>query len=286
MLALVIGEALARGQKELVDAATPRLDAEVLLAHVLGRDRVYLYREYQAEMDPEQAKAYWELIRRRKLGEPVAYLTGHKEFMGLDFIVRPHVLIPRPETELMVTMAWELLEQWPGQPSVAVDVGTGSGAVAVSLAHLVPGARVLATDISAPALEVARANARRHRVAVHFYPGDLLTPLAGVLEPGSVAVVAANLPYLPSSVIPGLPRDVRDFEPGLALDGGEDGFSLYRRLAPGAATMLAPGGHLLLEIAPDQRELALALLPLPRWHTRVLTDLAGHPRLVVACRVV
>lgn len=297
-LTLTIGEALARAQRMLLKmgeespgagspmerSASPRLDAEVLLAHVLGRDRVYLYRESQTLLDPEQARVYFELVRRRALGEPVAYLTGQKEFMGLDFMVGPPVLIPRPETELLVASAQALLEQWPTGQRVVVDVGTGSGAVAISLAHLVPGARVYATDISARALAMARANACRHGVEVSYYQGDLLAPLTGVLKQGTVAVVAANLPYLPSATIPTLSRDVRDYEPRLALDGGADGLSLYRRLVPRAAGMLAPGGHLLLEMAPDQRQQALALVPSPRWSAKVLPDLAGHPRLVVARR--
>jgi release factor glutamine methyltransferase len=282
--ALTIGEALARAQKWLREAGStsPRLDAEVLLAHALGRDRVYLFRESQHRLDAKEARVYRDLVERRARGEPVAYLTGHKEFMGLDFIVGPHVLIPRPETELMVEYALAMLAGCPPGRRVAVDVGTGSGAVAVSLARLAPGAEVYATDISPEALEIARANAGRHGAPVRFYRGDLLSPLQGVLPPGSVAVVAANLPYIPSAEMAGLPRDVRDYEPALALDGGPGGLELYRRLVPGAGELLAPGGHLLVEIAPDQKERALELVPPPRWRSTALPDLAGRPRLIVA----
>lgn len=263
-------------------SASPRLDAEVLLAHVLGRDRVYLFRESGRWLGALEARRYRELVERRARGEPVAYLTGHKEFMGLDFAVGPPVLIPRPETELMVEYALALLAGYPPGRRIAVDVGTGSGAVAVSLARLAPGTEVYATDISPGALAIARANAARHGVTVLFYRGDLLSPLRGVLPPGSAAVVAANLPYIPSEEMAGLPRDVRDYEPALALDGGPGGLELYRRLVPPAGELLAPGGHLLLEIAPAQRERALELVPPPGWRPAVIPDLAGRPRLVVA----
>jgi release factor glutamine methyltransferase len=261
---------------------TPRLDAEVLLAHLLGRDRVYLFRETGRTLPEEIARRYRALVGRRAAGEPVAYLTGSKEFMGLDFTVGPHVLIPRPETELVVEYALAVLAGRSGSRRIAVDVGTGSGAVAVSLARLAPGAQVYATDISEQALAVARANAGRHGVDVRFYCGDLLTPLQGVLGPASAVVITANLPYIPSGDIPGLPREVRCYEPALALDGGPDGLGLYRRLVPGAYSLLAPGGCLLMEIAPDQGDRALELTPPPRWRARVLRDLAGRPRLVAA----
>ncbi|SFQ98220.1 peptide chain release factor N(5)-glutamine methyltransferase [Desulfoscipio geothermicus] len=279
-----IGEMINRAAEHLraSGSETPRLDAEVLLAHALGRDRVYLFRETGRTLPEEIARRYRALIERRVAGEPVAYLTGSKEFMGLDFLVGSHVLIPRPETELMVEYALAALAGWPGSRRIVADVGTGSGAVAVSLARLAPGVQVYATDISEQALATARANAGRHGVDVQFYCGDLLSPLQGVLGPASVAVITANLPYIPSPEMSGLPRDVRCFEPALALDGGSDGLALYRRLVPGAYSLLAPGGYLLMEIAPDQGDRALELTPPPRWRARVLRDLAGRPRLVAA----
>ncbi len=261
-------------------AFSPRLDAELLLAHVLGRDRVYLYREADLVLDEGYERHYRALVKRRAGGEPVAYLTGLKEFMGLDFEVGPHVLIPRPETELMVEKALEILTGWSG-PRVMVDVGTGSGAVAVSLACLAPtDIQVHAIDISPQALNIARANALRHSVTVVFYTGDLLAPLQGVLAPGSVAVITANLPYIPSGAMAGLPRDVRGYEPALALDGGFDGLEIYRRLIPQAEAWLAPGGQLLMEIGPEQGEQALALLVPPCWHASLYPDLAGRQRLI------
>ncbi|MCG8403473.1 MAG: peptide chain release factor N(5)-glutamine methyltransferase [Firmicutes bacterium] len=280
---LTLREELVRAARFLNGrgVSSPGLDAEVLLAHVLGRDRVYLYRESQRYLDGEAARRYRALLKRRAGGEPVAYLTGRKEFMGLDFIVGPPVLIPRPETELLVENALAALAGSPGHPAV-VDVGTGSGAVAVSLARLASRCAVYATDISAEALMLARENAARHGVAVEFFHGDLLSPLRGVLEPGSVAVITANLPYIPKEELSSLPREVRDYEPRTALDGGFDGLEPYRRLVPVAAQYLAPGGMLLMEISPDQAERALALALPPRWESAPVPDLAGRTRLVKA----
>ncbi len=283
MPGITLGEAVYRASRLLKEkgAASPRLDAEVLLAHVLGQDRVYLYRESGRQLDTADAGRYSKLLERRTTGEPVAYLTGHKEFMGFDFLVGPRVLIPRPETELMVEYALGLFKGWAGA-QVAVDVGTGSGAVAVSLARLAPDCAVYATDASAAALAVARQNASRHDVPVYFGHGDLLGPLQGVLEPDAAAVIAANLPYIPQGDLPGLPREVWGFEPHEALDGGPDGLELYRRLIPQALNLLAPGGHLLMEIGPDQARSVLQLTANHLWEASVLPDLAGRPRLAVA----
>jgi len=279
-----VGEALNRAVKRLKQkgAETPRLDAEVLLAHVLEQERVYLYRESLRLLDQVSASRYNQLLMRRAAGEPVAYLTGHKEFMGFDFLVGPHVLIPRPETELLVEQALDLLHQWPDPAPVVVDVGTGSGAVAVSLARLAPDCVVYATDISAAALALARENSGRQGVTLHFAQGDLLAPLGEMLRPGTAALIAANLPYIPAGELPGLPRPVRDFEPRLALDGGPDGLDLYRRLAPQALALLAGGGHLLMEISPAQSGAMRRLLDEALWETDILKDLAGMPRLTVA----
>lgn len=280
-----MGEALNRASRLLKQKGvpSPRLDAEVLLAHVLDRDRVYLYREPERPLEPDAVSRYNHLIERRVAGEPVAYLTGHKEFMGFDFLVGSRVLVPRPETELLVEHALDLLRQRTGPP-VVVDVGTGSGAVAVSLAKLAPGCAVYATDISADALAVARENAGRQGARVYFARGDLLDPLREILIPGTAAVIAANLPYIPAGDMPGLPREVRDFEPREALDGGPDGLDLYRRLVPQALALLARGGHLLMEIAPGQARGILKLTAAPHWETTVFNDLAGRPRLAAACK--
>lgn len=284
-----IAAALARARAFLhqkgIEAAP--LEAEVLLAHVTGTDRVGLYREANRPLSLEEEEKFQELLQRRAAGEPVAYLTGCREFMGLTFRVTRDVLIPRPETELLVEVALELLTGGavPGEERLFLaDVGTGSGAIAVSLARYLGKSTIYATDISPAALAVAAENARRHGVAgrIIFLAGDLLSPLQKVLPPGSLSLVAANLPYIPSDEIKKLMPDVARHEPHLALDGGRDGLELYRRLVPQARELLAPGGYLLMEIDPSQAPLMSRLLPEGAWRYRVRRDLAGRQRLVVA----
>lgn len=306
-----------------------RLDAEVLLAHCLGMERVGLYVNSYRDLDPDAGQWYFSLVERRGRGEPVAYITGVKEFMGLDFTVTPDVLIPRPETELLVEAALAAVaaggrfsvshfsgsrgELFPfhtsftncrkePSPCRIVDVGTGSGAIAVSLAGRLPGAIIYALDISPEALSVARVNAQRHGVAdrIVFLCGDLLGPLPGEIR-GAVDLIAANLPYVPSGEIPGLMPDVGLYEPHTALDGGHDGLDFYRRLIPMAESFLRPGGTLLMEIAPGQGErLTQTVLPgdgsacgnggkgsgepqpCRTRQTGILFDLAGRERLVAA----
>jgi len=282
---VTIREALELAGKKLREsgANTPTLDAGVLLAHVTGLDRAGLYRERERVLAEEVEARFFSLVGRRAAGEPLAYLIGHKEFMGLDFTVNPHVLIPRPETELLVEKALELLPPAP----VVVDVGAGSGAIAVSLAALCPKAVVYATDCSQEALAVAGLNAARHGVAnrVFLCPGDMLEPLAGRVQAGGVDLIVANLPYIPTEDLLALPREIRLFEPPSALDGGAGGLELYRRLIPAAALLLKKGGYLLMEIGCDQGRRMVALLAPPVWEAIILQDLAGLDRLVVARRV-
>lgn len=256
------------------------LDAEVLLSHVTGLDRAALYSELDRPLQNDEAAQYNNLTSRRLSGEPVAYITGHKEFMGLDFFVSRAVLIPRPETEQLVEKALQIL---PSSP-VVIDVGTGSGAIAVSLAFYNREALVYATDRCGEALEVARRNAVRHCVSdrIFLYQGDLLQPLKVCLEACQADLVAANLPYIAESDLPRLPREVRMFEPQLALNGGADGLEHYRRLVPEAAAFLKRNGCLLMEIGWDQGRGAAALFNAQTWDAKVLQDLAGHDRLVVA----
>ncbi len=295
-------EALARAGGHLKEKGieSPFLDAEVLLTHVLGLNRAGLYREAERTLTAAQEKVFGDLISRRSRREPVAYLTGSKEFMGLVFHVNRSVLIPRPETELLVETAlarqgdgsvvWDGVEKAPvllageDRPLLIVDAGTGSGAIAVSLAVFLPSARIHATDCSAPALDVARRNAVACGVErrVMLYEGDLLEPLMSCPSlPGEVDLIAANLPYIPSGDLPGLPPEVYLFEPLVALDGGMDGLALMRRLVPVAAVLLKPGGWLLMEIGADQGEAAAALMPEPVWEVQVHKDLAGRDRLIV-----
>lgn len=270
------------------------LDAEVLLARVLGVERDFLYREPHFPLSPEQYSLFRELVERRAGGEPVAYLVGRREFMGLDFKVDRRVLIPRPETELLVETALVLLggPRPPEGPAVnlppapktgiVADVGTGSGAIALSLAFYLPELVLYATDISAGALDVAGENARRLGVdgRVTLLQGNLLDPLEGLGVEGKISLITANLPYIPSADMAGLPRDVKDFEPRGALDGGPGGLCYYRQLIPGAVEYLAPGGYLLMEIGPGQGRPLKKLAP-AGCSARVLNDLAGRERLVI-----
>jgi release factor glutamine methyltransferase len=283
-LATTIKSALQTARELLAGhgVETPSLDTEVLLAHVTGLDRAGLYRRWESLLAEEEEDRFFALTGRRLSGEPVAYLTGSKEFMGLEFEVDHRVLIPRPETELLVETALKILPPAP----VIIDVGTGSGAIAISLAFYRPQAVVYACDLAPEALAVARSNAVRHGVAsrVFFFRGDLLKPLAGRLPAGGADLVAANLPYITSQDLPGLPREVRLFEPLPALDGGADGLELYRRLVRAAPDFLQRGGWLLMESGDGLAYKMAGLLVRLQWETVVLKDLAGHDRLVAAVR--
>ncbi len=282
---ITVGKALAWARTVLRtgEGETPALDATVLLSTVLGCDRVDLYREPERILTDIERGRFEQMVSDRLEGRPVAYLTGQREFMGLDFLVTPEVLVPRPETELIVEEALRLIHGGP-EDSVVVDVGTGSGAIAVSLARHAPSARVLATDLSEAALSIARQNAERYRVKVEFLLGDLLEPILVALA-GQIDVIAANLPYVPTAQIDTRPPAVRA-EPRVALDGGgPDGLGLYRRLIPQAFRFLRPGGHLLFEIGPGQGGTALALVPRARWESRIMPDLAGWERVVIARRI-
>ncbi|MDP9471870.1 MAG: peptide chain release factor N(5)-glutamine methyltransferase [Chloroflexota bacterium] len=279
-----IAEALGAASARLAAAGreTPRLDAEVLLRHVLGLDRAGLFVRLREPLPVMAWATYEDLVTRRLAGEPVAYLTGVREFMGLDFAVRPGVLVPRPETELLVEWALGWLGQRPA--GTVLDIGTGSGAIAVGVAtHLPPSwdGRIIAADVSAAALMVAEANGVRHSVRnqVCFVLGDLATWCGGPVD-----LLLANLPYLrPDQVAGNL--DLRP-EPVLALVGGEDGLDLIRRLIDDAPRFLAPDGALGLEIDPSQADVVAGLVAttLPDAAVEILPDLAGLARHVVARR--
>lgn len=289
-------EALARGRDYLkrCSVENPFLDAEVLLARVTGLDRAGLYREGERKLAQKEAAAYSQLLARRAAREPVAYLTGEKEFMGLSFLVNPAVLIPRPETELLVENALLLAREFfsSGEPVFLAEAGTGSGAVAVSVASFLPDSFVYATDISPGALAVAEKNAERQgvREKIVFLEGDLLSPLFALGLTGRINIVLANLPYVPTARLKRLAPDVRRYEPLLALDGGPDGLSLYRRLIPQARHLLSVPGWLLVEIGPGQGAGILQFLeddarnaPGGRpWEAEVLFDYGGRERIVRA----
>jgi release factor glutamine methyltransferase len=270
-----------------------RLDAEVLLAGILGVRREDLYVQYARVLTAEEEKLFRDVLERRAIGEPVAYIAGRREFWSLDFAVSPEVLIPRPETELLVESALACLKRLPppmtnpaggtGQFQ-ALDLGTGSGAIAVSLANERGDLAVWATDLSGPALAMARLNARRHGVAprVQFFHGDLFEPVAGRKE--FFDVIVSNPPYIPSAELANLAPDVRDWEPGMALDGGVAGLDFYRRIIAEAPLYLTPEGFLLVEIGPDLAVRVRELLAASGQYEEcaVHPDYSGRPRVVSA----
>jgi len=254
----------------------PRLEAEVLLARVLGKDRVYLYVNYDLPVKKTERDEFREFIKRRVNKEPVAYIVGYKEFMSLEFKVAPDVLIPRPDTEILVETAIDLVKAGSGVR--ICDVGTGSGAIAVSLAFYLPGAQIYAGDISDKALDIARENARRHGVKPYFYLGDLLFPLKGE---ESFDIIVANLPYIPEQEYRGLEPEIRNYEPIAALLAPGDGLDIYRRLVPQAFDMLKPGGYVLLEIGQEQKEEAVKMMQ-GFSEIEVIKDMGNRFRLLKA----
>lgn len=264
-----------------------RLQAELLLAHVLHKPRLKLYLEFERVLDESELAALRELVRRRGAREPLQYLVGSVNFCGLELAVSPAVLIPRPETELLAERAWTFLAGRAGSPEAspaALDFGTGSGCLAISLAVHCPAARVWAVDLSPAALEVARANAARHGVEarIHFVQSD---GFAALPAGERFDLIVANPPYIPTAEIARLQPEVRDHEPRAALDGGPDGTAVIRRLAAGSAAWLKPGGRLMFEVGDGQADAATALLTAAGWGgVKVENDWTNRPRLLVAGR--
>lgn len=278
---MLAGEALRQAATHLHNEGidSPRLDSDLLLAHVLGVNRAAVLARPDRVLTPKELTRFRTLVARRGQREPLAYIVGHREFYGLEFAVGPHVLVPRPETELLVETALGIARGREGPFQIA-DVGTGSGAVAVTLAHHLPSAMVYALDASADALEVASLNAHRHGVSdrVRCLLGDLLKPL-----PGSVGLITANLPYVTSEEWQGLAPEIRRYEPRAALDGGPDGLACIRPLLDSAGSHLQRGGSLLLEIGASQGAAvsALARNSFPRARIDLRQDYAGLDRMVM-----
>jgi len=251
------------------------LECELLLRHALNLSRTQLYLDLDHELRPKQEEAFWHLLKRRLDGEPTAYITGHREFYGLDFYVDHRVLIPRPESELLVETALGLAQNYP--LSTIAEVGTGCGAIAISLALSLPEAKIYATDISAAALEVALVNCQKHGVVdkVHLLHGNMLDPL-----PEAVDLIIANLPYVKQSELARMGS--ARFEPRLALDGGSDGTERIRQLCRQAGGKLRPSGFLLLEIGQGQKRAVTAFLHtlFPNGKIEVVPDLSGIDRVV------
>lgn len=256
-----------------------RRDAELLLLFATGLTRAAMLAHMAGDLDSATAARYAVLIERRFAGEPIQYITGETEFYGLPFRVTRDVLIPRPETEHLVEKAIELATHFP-VPRI-VDIGTGSGAVAVALAHALPGTQITTIDISETALDLACQNAKRNNATVRFLHGDLLAPVAGE----RFEIVVSNPPYVPTTDRHSLAVEVRDYEPGLALFAGEDGLDVYRRLIPAAFSVVVPGGFIALEIGYGQSEAIRTLLSKSGFNDVAFTpDLQGIPRVVTASR--
>jgi release factor glutamine methyltransferase len=256
---------------------SPRMNAEVLLMHALACDRAYLYAHPEREITPDEQARYEVVLAERAGGKPSQYITGHQEFWGLDFIVSPAVLIPRPETEHVLETVLELAREF-ARPRI-VDVGTGSGCIALSLARELPAAEILAVDISPGALEIARANAVRlqldHRV--DFQERDLLHGFT----PASFDFVVSNPPYVAEAEPDKVQREVREFEPRVAVFAGDSGMEAYRLLIPQAHEVLRPGGWLVVEIGFSIEAAVRDLLR--DWReVQVTADLQGIPRVVAA----
>ena len=293
------------GIGQLREAHVPSytLAAELLLLHVLGRDRTWIYSHPEEELSAADAGRYSALLRRRADGEPTQHLTGKQEFWGFEFEVTPDVLIPRPETEHVVEVALDRLavgeiragrrQPLAGEGLHIADVGTGSGCIAIALAKELPAATLVATDISPAALAIARRNAQRHTVAtrVHFVEcnrleGLLNPPLATRHSPLLFDLIVSNPPYIGRREAGTLMREVREYEPEVALYGGEKGYEFYAGLIAQAAMHLKPGGILVVELGQDSLPAVQPLLEASNWtNIGVTKDLAGIPRVLAADRL-
>jgi len=274
---MTLHTALLQGTKLLEDAgvAVPRLTAEVLLSHAIGRDRVYLYAHPEDPLNELGWIHYGRFLHERIEGKPTQYITKRQEFYGREFVVGPDVLIPRPETEHLVEAAIAKIR--PG--NTVLDVGTGSGAIAITLA-LETQARVLATDLSMPALRVAAANARRLEAGITLVACDL----ASCFEPNSIDVLVSNPPYVPRTDHPALQREVRDYEPHVALFAGPSGIEIYERLIEQARAVVRPFGWLLFELGYNSLGPVRDMLGTDWVDVEVRCDLAGLPRVLEAQR--
>jgi release factor glutamine methyltransferase len=282
-----LGAAISRLESEGVPSAP--LAAELLLMHVLGRDRAFLYAHSEYALEADQTARFAQLIEQRAAGTPVQYLTGRQEFWGLEFEVNPSVLIPRPETEHVVEVALARLGARRADPLTVADVGTGSGCLAVALAHELPNAQIFATDISRAALEVAACNAARHGVAgrIEFRRANFLRTYLADSRPVKRCfdLIVSNPPYIGFDEAANLPREVREHEPREALFAGPEGVEAYPRLIAQAETLLRSGGWLVVELGHEGAPRVAPLLQNAPWlHSAVERDLAGIDRVLSAQR--
>ena len=263
---------------------SPRLQIEMLLAHVLQMPRMKLYLNFERALTGAELETLRNLVRRRAEREPLQHIVGTTSFCGLEMAVNRDVLIPRPETELLAEQAWQFLASLGERPSTALDFGTGSGCLAIAIAAKCPQAGVHAVDVSEAALKVARQNAARHGVTerIKFYSGDGFGALPDELQ---FDLLVSNPPYIPSGEISSLQIEVRDYDPVLALDGGADGLDFYRRLAAEGGARLKAGGRMMLELGDGQGAAVSGFLTQHGWTVdRLEKDYSGRERILIARR--
>lgn len=283
---MTLRELIAEAEAKLQQSPHPdraRMDAEALLLHSHCQNRAWLISHWEDEAEPALQCAYNDLVAHRQTGEPLQYITGSSEFFGLPFSVGPGVLIPRPETEHLVEEVIRLAAQFENPNLRIADIGTGSGIIAVAVAHALPQAHISAIDSSAQALAIALKNAQQNHLEdqIQFFEGDLLAPLAGQ----SFHILASNPPYIPAAESDSLSVEVREHEPHSALFAGEDGLAIYQRLIPEARALLIPGGWLVLEIGYGQQPAIEQLLQDNSYSDiHFIADYQGIPRVACARR--
>lgn len=282
MKKIIVSDALKSAKKNFIDAKidTPGLDAEVLLAEVLHADRLSLYVHPEKILSDEEFSRFKNFVERRAKKIPVAYITGKKEFFGMNFFVTPEVLIPRPDTEILVQFVIDVLKNFSGGVKIA-DMGTGSGAICISILKNLPNATAATVDISPGAIEVAKRNAENLQVAdrINFFPGNMFEPLSGK----KFDCIVSNPPYIPTDEIKNLQPEVKT-EPKIALDGGADGLNFYRQLVKAAPDFLSPNGFFAFEIGIGQAEEVKKIIRRDEkfCEIKILKDLSGIDRVVTA----
>jgi release factor glutamine methyltransferase len=261
---------------------SPRLQTELLLAHLLKMPRMKLYLNFERTLTPVETDALRKLVKRRGLREPLQHITGSTSFCGLEIAVNRHVLIPRPETEILAELGWQFLTTLNAQPSTALDFGTGSGCIAITLAAKCPAAKIVATDISADALVLAAQSAARNNVTekIQFLQSDNFAALPADTR---FDLIVSNPPYIPSAEITTLQPEVRDFDPRGALDGGADGLNFYRLLATKVKSLLKPAGKMMLEFGDGQAGTIRKIFENEKWIVEaVKDDYSQRARILIA----
>ena len=257
---------------------SPRLQAELLLAHRLKMPRMKLYLNFERTLTEEETDSYRELIKRRSQREPLQHITGSTSFCGFEIAVNRHALVPRPETEILAELGWTFLSPLPS--GSALDVGTGTGCIAIALAAKCPNAKILASDISLEALTLAKDNAAKNKVQIEFLQGDGFTAAP---KDAQIDLIISNPPYIPSPEIETLEPEVRDFDPRPALDGGADGLDFYRMFAAQAKSQLKPGGKIMLEFGDGQAPAIRQIFENEKWIVEaVKDDYSQRARILIA----